>query len=103
MQWKQTLVTDIFMKWKKSDPANHRSISLTCLCCKFIEHFVLSHITKHLSANNILLESKDLFREKLSSVAQLISSGIHSIYSMHSIYGMHSADIVTIFAEVFTF
>ena len=99
MQLKQTLVTGIFMKGEKSDAANHGSISLTCLCCKVIEHIVLSHITKHLSANNILLESKDWFREKPSSVAQLISSGIHCIYSMHSIY---SADIATIFAEVCT-
>ena len=68
-----------------------------------MEHIVFSHITKHLSANNNLLESKDWLRKKLLSVAQLISSGMHSIYSMHSIYGIYSADIATIFVEVFTF
>ena len=68
-----------------------------------MEHIVLSHITKHLSANNILLESKDWFRKKLLSVAQLISSCMHSIYSMHIMYGKYSADITTIFVEVFTF
>ena len=68
-----------------------------------MEHIVLSNSTKHLSANNILLESKDWFRKKLFGVAQLISSGMHSIYSMHNIYGIYSADIDTIFVEVFTF
>ena len=67
-----------------------------------MERIVLSHITKHLSANDILLESKDWFRKKLLSVAQLISSCMHSIYSMHSMYGIYSADITTIFVEVFT-
>ena len=74
MQWKQALVTGILKKGSKSDPANYRPISLTCLCYKVMEHIVLSHIAKHLSANNILLESQHGFREKLSSVTQLISS-----------------------------
>ena len=39
-----------------------------------MEHIVLSHVAKHLSANNILLDSLHGFREKLSSVTQLISS-----------------------------
>ena len=39
-----------------------------------MEHILLSHVAKHLSANNILLESQHGFREKLSSVTQLISS-----------------------------
>ena len=39
-----------------------------------MEHVVLSHVAKQLSANNILLDSQHGFREKLSSVTQLISS-----------------------------
>ena len=39
-----------------------------------MEHIVLSHVAKHLSANNILLHSQHGFREKLSSATQLISS-----------------------------
>ena len=37
-------------------------------------HIILSHVAIHLSANNILLDSQHGFREKLSSVTQLISS-----------------------------
>ena len=58
----------------KSDPANYRPISLTCLCCKIMEHVVLSHIAKHLNANSILLDSQHGFREKLSTVTRLITS-----------------------------
>ena len=39
-----------------------------------MEHIVLSHVAKHLSANNFLLDSQHGFGEKLSSVTQLISS-----------------------------
>ena len=53
-QWRQALVTGIYKKGPKSDPANYRPISLTCLCCKVMEHIILSHISKHLSANNII-------------------------------------------------
>ena len=39
-----------------------------------MEHIVLSHIAKHLSANNIQLDSLHVLSEKLSSVTKLISS-----------------------------
>ena len=74
MQWKQTLVTGVCKKGSKSDPANYRPISLACLCCNAMEHIVLGHVAKNLSANNILLDSQHGFREKLSSVTQLIST-----------------------------
>ena len=60
------------MKGSISDPAINRRISLTCLCCNAMEHIAFSHIVKYLRANNILLDSQHGFREKLSSVIQLI-------------------------------
>ena len=72
-QWKQALVTGICKKGPKSDPADYRPISLTCLCCKVMEHIVLSHIAKHLSANKILLDSQHGFRQRLFTVTQLIT------------------------------
>ena len=38
------IVTLIFKKGLKSDPPSHRPISLTCICCKIMEHIMLSHI-----------------------------------------------------------
>ena len=49
-----------------------------------MEHIVLSRFAKHLSANNILLYSQHGFREKLSSVTQLISSCHDCATTIHS-------------------
>ena len=37
--WKTALVTAIYKKGNKSDPANYRPISLTCILCKVMEHY----------------------------------------------------------------
>ena len=58
----------------KSDPANYRPISLTCICCKIMEHIILSHMAKHLSLNNILTDQQHGFREKFSCETQVISA-----------------------------
>ncbi|XP_072042271.1 uncharacterized protein [Amphiura filiformis] len=39
-----------------------------------MEHVVLSHLARHLNSNSILLDSQHGFREKLSTVTQLITS-----------------------------
>ena len=61
-QWRQALVTPIFKSGERSDPSNYRPISLTCICSKIMEHFVLSHISKHISHNNILFNNQHGFR-----------------------------------------
>ena len=47
----KALVTAVFTKDNKSDPSNYRPILLSCICCKIMEHIVLSHTAKHLSTN----------------------------------------------------
>ena len=66
--WSSALVTAIFKKGNKSDPANYRPISLTCICCKIMEHIILSHMSKHLSLNNnnMVLERNFLARHSSS-------------------------------------
>ena len=39
--WLQALVTPIHKKSLKSDPANYRPISLTCILCKVMEHITV--------------------------------------------------------------
>ena len=72
--WSQALVTAVFKSDIKSNPANYRPISLTCICCKIMEHIVLSHMAKHLSVNNILIDEQHGFRKRLSCETQLIST-----------------------------
>ena len=38
--WKVAHVVPVFKKGDKSSPKNYRPISLTCLCCKILEHIV---------------------------------------------------------------
>ena len=71
--WSKALVTAIHKKGNKSDHTNYRPVSLTCICCKIIKHIILSHMSKHLSLHNILIEASG-FREKYSCETQLISA-----------------------------
>ena len=40
------------------DPANYKPVSLTCICCKSLEHIIMSKIMQHLSEHKILVESQ---------------------------------------------
>ena len=53
--WRQANVAPIFKKGEKYDAANYRPVSLTCICCKTLEHIIVSNINKHLAFENILL------------------------------------------------
>ena len=54
------------------EPINYRPISLTCICCKIMEHTITSHIMCHADNNNILYDLQHRFRKKLSRETQLI-------------------------------
>ena len=74
--WSKALITPVHKKGTKSDSRNYRPISrsITSICCKVIEHIILSHINKHLTSNNILYKNQHGFRSGLSCETQLISA-----------------------------
>jgi hypothetical protein len=72
--WRKANVTGIYKKGTKSNPENYRPVSLTCISCKIMEHIVLSHMSKHLAANNIIVENQHGFRQKRSCETQLIEA-----------------------------
>ena len=72
--WSKALVSAVFKKDLKSNPANYRPISLTCLCCKVMEHIILSHVSKHLAYHNILINEQHGFRKLFSCETQLITA-----------------------------
>ena len=55
-----------------SGPPPYRPVSLTCICCKILEHVVHHHIITHLEELNILSEAQHGFREDRSYESQLI-------------------------------
>jgi hypothetical protein len=70
--WKMANVAPIFKKGSRSDPANYRPISLTCILCKTLEHIVSSSVTKHFTVNEMFYELQHGFREKRSCQSQLL-------------------------------
>ena len=68
LKWTNANVCAVFKKGKKSDPANYRPISLTCIASKILEHIVHSHVMKHLQ----------VIRAKRSTESQLILT-IHDL------------------------
>ena len=72
--WSKALITAVFKKDNKSLPSNYRPISLTSICCKVMEHVVLSHMAKHLSKYNIIIDEQHGFRQRFSCETQLITT-----------------------------
>ena len=64
----------IFKKGNRSDPGNYRPVSLTCICCKILEHIIYSSITKHLQHHEVLCDNQHGFCQKRSCESQLITT-----------------------------
>ena len=60
--WKLATVTPIHKKGSRQLPGNYRPVSLTCICCKLMEHILVSHISEHLDRYGILNASQHGFR-----------------------------------------
>ena len=55
-------------------------MSLTCICCKTLEHFSVSNINKHLALDSILADCQHAFRSQRSCETQLVQF-VHDIIS----------------------
>ena len=72
--WTTALVTPIYKKGNTSNPVNYRPISITCILCKVLEHIFLSHMWKHLNANDVILNHQHGFKTELSCQTQLVEA-----------------------------
>ena len=45
---------NIFKTGEKYDAANYRPVSLTCICCRTLEHILVSNISRDLALGSIL-------------------------------------------------
>ena len=97
-RWKEANVCAVFKKGRKSDPANYRPISLTCVVSKILKHIVHSFIMKHLNHNNILTDCQHGFRAKRSTEMQLIFT-LHDMAKTIQSSSIHAA--VLDFAKAF--
>ena len=79
-EWRQANVSPVFKKGEKYDAANYRPVSLTCICCKTLEHILVSNINKHLALDSILADCQHGFRRQRSCETQLVQF-VHDIIS----------------------
>jgi hypothetical protein len=70
--WRTAHVSPIYKKGSKYSPENYRPISLTCICCKFLEHVVVRAIITHADKHNILYPLQHGFRKNRSCETQLL-------------------------------
>ena len=78
--WRHANVSQVFKKGVKYDPANYRLVSLTCICCKTLEHILVNNINKHLALDSILADCHHGFRCRRSCETQLVQF-VHDIIS----------------------
>ena len=74
LDWQQANVTAVFKKGDKTNPANYRPVSLTCILCKSMEHIIFSQIMNHLDRHNILVKFQHGFRANHSCETQLLNT-----------------------------
>ena len=56
--WRRANVSPVFKKGEKYDAANYRPVSLTRICCKTLEHILVSNINKLLALDSLLVDSE---------------------------------------------
>ena len=71
------LLTQIYLDMKKMQ--SYRLVSLPCICCKTLEHILVSYINKHLALDSILADCQHGFRSRRSFETQLVF--VHDIIS----------------------
>ena len=69
--WKSADISAVFKKGQRYDPANYCPVSWTCLCCKMLEHFIVSSVMKHVNHHQILSDCQHGFQARRSSEIQL--------------------------------
>lgn len=74
LDWQNANVTAVFKKGDKTNPANYRPVSLTCILCKSMEHIVFSQIMNHLDRHKILVNFQHGFRANHSCETQLLNT-----------------------------
>ena len=97
--WTQANVAPICKNGSRQTAANYRPVSLTCVCCKFMEHILCRHILKHLEKHDILTNRQHGFRSGHSCESQLLIT-THDIIQLYD--QKEQCDIIILdFSKVF--
>ena len=89
--WKTANVSSVFKNGDRSDPSNHRPISLTCVACKIMESIVKDVVITYLLENNLLSNCQLGFVSGRSVQLQLLSPLNHWTVILDS---GHTIDVI---------
>ena len=89
--WKTANVSSIFKNGDRSDPSNHRPISLTCVASKTMESIIKDVIITYLLENNLLSNCQFGFVSDRSVQLQLLSLLSHWTDILDS---CHTIDVI---------
>ena len=78
LRWKIANAVPIHKNGDRGDPTNYRPVSLTSICCKFLEHIILGKINQEIEGK--LHPNQHGFRQGLSCTTQLVTT-MHGIMS----------------------
>ena len=73
-KWLDAIVTPIYKKGPRSDPANYRPVSLTCILCKVLERIIVQAILQHLKDNQLLCKEQHGFVPGKSVTTNLLET-----------------------------
>ena len=97
--WKRAFVVPIFKKGSRTDPSNYRPISLTCICCKLLEHIISSAISSQANHHNIICKQQHGFKKNRSCETQLLETVNDLALSLNA--GEHIDFILLDFSKAF--
>ena len=97
--WKRAFVAPIFKKGSRTNPSNYRPISLTCICCKLLEHIISSAISTQANHYNIICKQQHGFRKNHSCETQLLETVNDLALSLNA--GEHTDFILLDFSKAF--
>ena len=66
-------VTAFYKKGTRHDATNYRPVSFSSLCCKLLQHVIVSKTVNHLERYNILDDCQHGFRAKRSCETQILT------------------------------
>lgn len=72
--WLVAKVVPIFKSGDRQKIENYRPISLSCVCCKLLEHVISKSIYTYLEDKKLLYPNQHGFRRNLSTVTQLVET-----------------------------
>ena len=92
--WRDGIITPIFKKGAKSDPANYRPVSLTSIVCKCVERIFIRYMIKHVKANQL-----DTTRQHGFTPGKSITTNLLETFNVFTEALMHNVPIDCVYLD----